>query len=490
MQNWLQKRVLLSGGKTALYYQGAQYSFADLKAQADTWSEKLQGLSLPPKAPVGILGANTLATYTLILACWQLGRPIALFNFRLAPAELTTQLKDAQPAVLLVDDSLPDWPGTLAHLPGPILSYPQLAQGPRASFTPVAEFNNHQVADVMYTSGSTGTPKGVLQTFGNHFYSAIGTGLNFKLTSDDAWVCAVPLFHISGLSILLRSLIYGLGVYLEPKFDPVHINQILVDQQGTIVSVVPYMLQQLLAHLPAGAHYNPHFKCLFLGGGPIDPQTLERCVQRGIPVVQSYGMTETASNVVALSFADAPNHIGSAGKALFPVDLAIDSAHPQTPGEILLKSPTLAPGYLHQPAAYQAKFTAAGWFKTGDVGYLDEAGFLYIKGRLDTMFISGGENIFPNEITAVYSAFPGVAQVAVIGQIDAKWGAVPVALIKPEAAVQLAAAALRQFGQARLAHYKVPKRFYQVADLPKTGNGKLDLAALKRLDLASLPVIS
>ncbi|GAF40343.1 O-succinylbenzoic acid-CoA ligase [Agrilactobacillus composti DSM 18527 = JCM 14202] len=288
---------------------------------------------------MGILGANTLATYTLILACWQLGRPIALFNFRLAPAELTTQLKDAQPAVLLVDDSLPDWPGTLAHLPGPILSYPQLAQGPRASFTPVAEFNNHQVADVMYTSGSTGTPKGVLQTFGNHFYSAIGTGLNFKLTSDDAWVCAVPLFHISGLSILLRSLIYGLGVYLEPKFDPVHINQILVDQQGTIVSVVPYMLQQLLAHLPAGAHYNPHFKCLFLGGGPIDPQTLERCVQRGIPVVQSYGMTETASNVVALSFADAPNHICSAGKALFPVDLAIDSAIPRPLGKFCSRVP-------------------------------------------------------------------------------------------------------------------------------------------------------
>lgn len=480
MENWLLKRAQLSSDQPALYFQDHALTFKALANEVQEWAEKLNNLTLRPKSPIGLIGTNTKTTYCLILAIQQLGHPVALFNFRLSPAELLQQVQDAQPSILLVDDTLPQW----QKLPES-LSYQALNQQQRQSYPPIAEFDNETIADIMYTSGSTGRPKGVLQTFGNHFYSAIGTGLNFKLSSDDAWICAVPLFHISGLSILMRSLIYGLTVYLEPKFDAQRINYLLQQAPTTIVSVVPYMLKQLLATLPESAHYQSKFKGLFLGGGPIDRKTLEICEARQIPVVQSYGMTETASNVVALNFKDAPQKIGASGQALFPVQLRIS---PQ--GEIQLKSPTLAKGYLHQTAAFEQKFTTDHWFKTGDIGELDTQGFLYVKGRVDTMFISGGENIFPNEIEAIYSHYPGIQEIVVTHQKDPKWGAIPIALIIPEKGASLTAKSLTDFGREQLTHYKVPKAFYQLTQLPKTGNGKLNYAALNTLELVKSQQLS
>lgn len=480
MDNWLLKQTQLSRQRPALYTADTMLTFEALAEEVKGWAEKIHSLALPAQSFIGLVGPNTKATYELILACQQLGHPVALFNFRLSPAELNQQLNDAKPTVLLIDDTLSQQPPlTLAS--GPILTFSALADRAGLSYEPVATFEADQVADIMYTSGSTGRPKGVLQTFGNHFYSAIGTGLNFKLTQDDAWICTVPLCHISGLSILMRSLVYGLAVYLEPRFDPDHLNALLQHSTATIISVVPYMLKQLLAKLPTDAHYQPNFKGLFLGGGPIDTTTLQRCQSRNIPVVQSYGMTETASNVVALNFKDATRKLGSSGQALFPVRLRI-----ATNGEIQLKSPTLAKGYYQQTEKFHGKFTSDHWFKTGDIGRLDEEGYLYVLGRADTMFISGGENIFPNEIETCYSHYPGIKEILVTHQPSAKWGAVPVALVVTDRTCGLAIPALKTYGRQRLAHYKVPVAFYRVPKLPKTGNGKIDYRQLKTIDFSKL----
>lgn len=482
MENWLLKRARLSPDRPALYTPDTQLTFSALAAEVHTWAAKMASYPLKAQRFIGLLGPNTKATYSLILACQQLGYPVVLLNTRLSPEELQWQINDADPQLLLVAD--PAQTATLTLPDGQLVTYDALAQQKPSTYTPVAEFSLDTVTDMMYTSGSTGRPKGVLQTFGNHFYSAIGTGLNFGLTQEDVWICAVPLFHISGLSILMRSLVYGLAVCLEPKFQADTINTLL-QQKATLISVVPYMLKQLLKHLPEKAHYQANFKGLFLGGGPIDAQTLRTCQARQIPVVQSYGMTETASNVVALNFADAPHKLGAAGQALFPVTLRIAKS-----GEIQLKSPTLAVGYHHQAQKYAAKFTPDHWFKTGDVGYLDDAGFLYVQGRTDTMFISGGENIFPNEIEACYQSYPGIEAIVVTHRSNAKWGAVPVALIVTEPKASLIAKKLRDFGRQRLAHYKVPVTFYTVKSLPKTGNGKIDYAQINTLNLSQLTTLS
>lgn len=480
MENWLLKQARLSGSKPALYYQDRMLTFQEVSQEVQNWAEKIKACSLESKGFIGVLGANTKTTYFLILAIHQLGYPVVLFNFRLSEAELQQQLDEAAPLLLLTDPQLSQW-ATLTYEKGLLLTYDQLHEQTGVTYVPVATFDNDQLADMLYTSGSTGRPKGVLQTFGNHFYSAIGTGLNFQLTNEDAWICAVPLFHISGLSILMRSLVYGLAIYLEPKFDAARMNALLRTQTATIVSVVPYMLKQLLKQLPETAHYQPKFKGLFLGGGPIDPKTLQQCKNKNIPVVQSYGMTETASNIVALNFQDAQTKTGAVGQALFPVQLRLSTKH-----EIQIKSPTLAIGYYHQETAYQAKFTEDHWFKTGDVGEIDSEGFLYVRGRLDTMFISGGENIFPNEIEACYSHYPGIQEIVILPQTDAKWGAIPVALIVWDQGTPLNENELVQFGRKNLAHYKVPTTFYLVPTLPKTGNGKMDYATLQKLDFATL----
>lgn len=482
MENWLLKRDQLSGSQIALYYLDQAITFHELTNDVTRWAEKLTGLNLPNNRPIALLGTNRKNTYELILALQQLQHPVVLLNFRLSRKELQTQLDDADPALLIVDDHLFQW-SDLKIKSGLVLSYPKLIQQRSEPFTPKPEFQNAALADIMYTSGSTGKPKGVLHTFGNHFYSAIGTGLNFNLTDKDAWICTVPLFHISGLSIMMRSLIYGLAVYLEPDFSAPRLNQILANESATIISVVPYMLKKLLGALPENGHYQPEFKGFFLGGGPIDSQTLEICKAHHMPVVQSYGMTETTSNIAALKFRDAGQKIGSAGQALFPVQLRIEPENNQGIGEIQVKSPTLAKGYLHQPDAFKAQFTPDHWFKTGDVGLLDNEGYLYLKGRKDTMFISGGENIFPNEIEAVYTQYPGIQEIAVTHRKDPRWGSVPIAYLVAEPGISLDAAALKTFGRERLAHYKVPDTFYLLDNLPKTANGKLDYGAIFALEI-------
>ncbi|ERK43685.1 hypothetical protein HMPREF0495_01383, partial [Levilactobacillus brevis ATCC 14869 = DSM 20054] len=175
----------------------------------------------------------------------------------------------------------------------------------------------------------------------------------------------------------------------------------------------------------------------------------------------------------ALNFADAPSHVGSSGKPLFTTQLQLT---PQT-HEILLKTPALAAGYLGQPAKFAAKLTADGWYHTGDVGHLDEAGFLYVDGRLDDMIISGGENIFPDAIEAAYQSAPGVRDIAVVGRSDAEWGMVPVAFVVSDHPLDVAA--LVAFGRQHLAHYQVPQTFIPVVEIPHNGNGKVQRAKLR-----------
>ncbi|MDN6436375.1 AMP-binding enzyme, partial [Lentilactobacillus parabuchneri] len=226
-----------------------------------------------------------------------------------------------------------------------------------------------------------------------------------------------------------------------------------------------------------GNVYNVHFRCMLLGGGPIDLETLKDCRQLTIPVVQSYGMTETCSQIVALNDADADSRIGSVGKPLFLTQLKLAEKNQ----EVLLKTPALTVGYLNRPQALPDKLTADGWYRTGDIGHFDSDGFLYIDGRIDDMIISGGENIFPDEIESVYLQRPDVDEIAVVGVDDSKWGQRAVAFVVGNQPIS--EPELIQFGRQRLAHYKVPKQFIQIDQLPMNAGGKVQRFKLKlRID--------
>lgn len=462
MTNWLQKRVRLSPKETALVFEGKEETFAEINEAVEQLAGKLFARGIRKDEMVAILGKNDRMTFLLIHALQQLGAVTLFLNNRLTKKELAFQLANAKVKQVFFAD-------TFAEKVVDGISYTELQQTNYLKPELLETWELSRVASVMYTSGTTGKPKGVMQTYENHWWSAVASALNLGLTEKDSWLCAVPIFHISGLSIMMRSVIYGIPVYLEEHFDEEKITQLLESGKISTISVVTSMLERLLKiH---GGSYHPNLRTVLLGGGPASKAVLEICKQRNIPLVQSFGMTETASQIVTLPPKDALTKIGSSGKALFPAEVKIADD-----GEILLKGPSITPGYLHNETATKAAF-ADGWFKTGDIGYLDEEGFLFVLERRSDLIISGGENIYPTEIEHVIATYDAVKEVAVVGKPDDKWGSVPVAFIVAEQTFD--EAELRAICQTNLASFKIPKQITIVDNLPKTASGKIQRNKLK-----------
>ena len=458
-QNWLLKQAATQPNQIAIDDGNERPSFAELKKQVEILVGKIDHLN--PGSRVGLLATNTLMSYKLALAIMCSGRTIVWLNWRLAGEELERQIKDSGLQLCLVENSL--WRSGMTN---PFKSYSAflITNADPGELIPV--FKSDWVASIMYTSGTTGKPKGVLQTFGNHFYSAVSSALNLGLSSADKWLCVAPIFHISGFSIIMRGLIYGMTVRLVEKFRAEEIERILANETVTIMSVVPFMLKKLIQQQnKTNTHYNSAFRCMLLGGGTIDREMLEICLQRSIPVVQCYGMTETCSQIVALRSVDALLKLGSVGQPLFSTQLKLSKD-----GEILLKTPALTPGYLNLPNKLPSKMID-GWYRTGDIGHLDKEGYLYIDGRADEMLISGGENIFPQEVEQVYQRYPQINEVAVVGQNDSVWGQVPVAFVVSDR--RLSPTKLMNYGYEHLARYKVPQHYIFVSELPKNASGKI-----------------
>ena len=458
-QNWLLKQAATQPNQIAIDDGNERLSFAELKKQVEVLVGKIDHLN--PGSRVGLLATNSLMSYKLALAIMCSGRTIVWLNWRLAGEELERQIKDSGLQLCLVENTL--WRSGMTD---PFKSYSAflITSADPGELIPV--FKSNWVASIMYTSGTTGKPKGVLQTFGNHFYSAVSSALNLGLSSADKWLCVAPIFHISGFSIIMRGLIYGMTVRLVEKFRAEEIERILANETVTIMSVVPFMLKKLIQQQnKTNTHYNSAFRCMLLGGGTIDRETLEICLQRSIPVVQCYGMTETCSQIVALRSVDALLKLGSVGQPLFSTQLKLSKD-----GEILLKTPALTPGYLNLPNKLPSKMID-GWYRTGDIGHLDKEGYLYIDGRADEMLISGGENIFPQEVEQVYQRYPQINEVAVVGQNDSVWGQVPVAFVVSDR--RLSTTKLMNYGYEHLARYKVPQHYIFVSELPKNASGKI-----------------
>lgn len=465
-QNWLLKQASTQPDKVAVTDGTSTLTFRQVKDQVEQIAGKLNQLHPGPR--VGMLADNSIESYKIALAILCSGRTIVWLNWRLADEELQRQISDSSLAVCLVADSL--WQSTMDER---FVSYQGLSNSTARRTALIPSFDYDRVASIMYTSGTTGAPKGVLQTFGNHFYSAVSSALNLDLTSDDEWLCVAPIFHISGFSIIMRGLIYGMTVRIVDKFRALKVENILVNEPVTIMSVVPFMLKKLLARLTEShRHYNHAFRCMLLGGGTVDRPTLVKCQKLSIPVVQCYGMTETCSQIVALRAQDALRKLGSVGQPLFTTQLKLSKS-----GEVLLKTPALTPGYLNLPEKLPAKMVN-GWYQTGDIGHLDSDGYLYIDGRRDEMLISGGENIFPEEVEQVYQQYPGIDAIAVVGKTNPEWGQVPVAFVVSQQ--QLDPQKLIHFGYQHLAHYKVPHQYIKVFSLPTNASGKVQRFLLRQ----------
>jgi O-succinylbenzoic acid--CoA ligase len=327
-----------------------------------------------------------------------------------------------------------------------------------------------------------GRPKGVMLTYGNHLWSAVGSALNLGLRGDDRWLACLPLFHVGGLAILMRSVIYGVSVVLQRGFDPAAVNRAIDDEGVTIVSLVSSMLQRML-EARGERPYPPGLRCVLVGGGPVPRPLLEECARRGVPAVQTYGLTEAASQVATLAPEDALRKLGSAGKPLLPIELRIEGEDGKVlpagePGEIVVRGPVVTPGYLNRPEETK-RVLRDGWLHTGDFGRLDEEGYLYLLDRREDLIVSGGENVYPAEVEEVLESHPAVLEVGVAGLADERWGRLVAATVVLRPGEAASEEELLAFCRARLAPYKLPKRLRFADGLPRNASGKLLRRALR-----------
>jgi len=302
------------------------------------------------------------------------------------------------------------------------------------------------------SSGTSGDPKPVELTARNHCWSAIASALNLGVERDDRWLCCLPLNHVGGLSILIRSSIYGTAAVIHDGFD---CDRVAAALERGEVSVVSLVSTQLVRLLDAGAAVGVP-RLLLLGGGPVPGDVLTEALGRGATVVQTYGLTEACSQVCTLAPDEAVTHAGSAGRPLEGIEVVVER------DEILVRGPVVAPGSV----------AADGWLHTGDLGRIDDDGYLRVEGRRSDLIVTGGENVRPERVEAALRTHPGVVDVGVAGRDDREWGQIVVAFVVAEPS-GLDEGELLDHARAILAPYEVPKRVIRVDELPRTASGKL-----------------
>lgn len=460
--NLLVKRASLTPNRLAIICEDQQMTFLQLQQEAIDFAEKLHALGIQKGMRIAILASSSPKLVTVLHGCMQLGCELVLLNERLTKEELSYQLNDSQSDVLLVDRLNRD----IEHANK--LSFEQVKVAGNKPFKINSEWSKDRTITIMYTSGTTGKPKGVRQTLENHVMSATGSAFNLGVAANDCWLCAMPLFHISGFSILMRSVLYGMSVSLHTKFDADKAIGEIMNGTVTRMSVVAVTLERMISALEdRNLSFPDTFQSMLVGGGPVPRDYLERAIKCNIPVLQTYGMTETSSQTTTLSSEDAIRKLGSAGKPLFFADIRISGE--KEIGEICIKGPHVTQGYIG--AASSKDPQEDGWLRTGDIGYIDDEGYLYVVDRRSDLIISGGENIYPAEVEQAIVKHSAVKEAGVTGIQDDKWGQVPIAFVVLKS--EVAEDELKSFMKTQLATYKQPVRYYFIEELPRNASNKI-----------------
>ncbi len=454
-------------------------TFARFDHLAQTCMDGLSAVQISAGSYCAILAQNSIEYAALLFAVARLGAVAVPLNTRLSPGELRTQLEQIDPILVLADRENLEMARQVTPRVSPIESLVQ------QSATTIDDQNDIQIEPettsyVVFTSGSSGIPKGVELSFGNFYFNALGSNENLPVFAMDTWLLSLPLFHVGGIGILFRCLLAGARTFITSRFDPDSANHLIDSGEVSHLSVVPTMLVRLLESrnrrpLPSS------LKSVLLGGAPVTAPLLAMIRDLHIPAVISYGLTETASQVTATSLPDSPDHLQTSGKALRYAEVKIDSE--SNVGEICVRGKIVCNGYLGNKSMTAAE---DGWLRTGDIGSLDNDGYLTLLGRKDEMFISGGENIYPVEISAVAEAMPDIIAAAVVPVEHHSWGCRPVLFVEVRQGAALDHQRLLDQMGLSLAKYKLPDRIFVLDQLPRTALGKVDRQELIRMAIAAM----
>src|ERR1700742_629163 len=498
LADMIRVRAASRGDATAFEFEGRRTSFAEFDRKTNQVANALIALGVKPRERIAYLGKNSDHYFELLLGAMKANVVMAPVNWRLAGPEVAFIVSDCKAPVLFVGPEFvtqvrnikPQLPSvrTIITTEGGAPEWQDFAawRNAQSGDDPKVAIAPKDIAIQLYPSGTTGKPKGAMLSHAN-FLNLVRAGGTERpawntWTEDDVSLVAMPIFHIGGSGWGTLSVYHGATGVIAREFDPTKVLDFFEQSGITKLFMVPAAMQFVVRQPRARQVDFSRLKYMLYGASPIPAALLKECIEVfKCGFVQMYGMTETTGTIVALPPEDhieGLERMRSAGKALPGVEIAILDADgkrlpPGEVGEIATRSGSNMAGYWNLPEATAKALDADGWLRTGDAGYMDQDGYLYIHDRIKDMIISGGENIYPAEVESAICDHPDVAEVAVIGVPDVKWGEAAKAGVVVESGKTARSSEIVNFIRERLAGFKTPKSVDFIEALPRNASGNI-----------------
>jgi acyl-CoA synthetase (AMP-forming)/AMP-acid ligase II len=490
------RRATVRPDAVALEFEGTTRTYAEVSERVERLAQALLAGGATAGDRIAYVGFNHPALLETFFATTLFGGTAVLVNPRLSPTEVQFIVEDSSASVVVYGGDQLAAAERLAHAvsglrliavegeDGPGERYEHvLASG---SAEPVdAEVDDDDVALIMYTSGTTGRPKGAMLTHRNLTFQYLNAFTGTDLRQDEVMLSVAPLFHIAGLNMTtIPTFMMGGRIIIHRSFSPQDVLDEISRSGVTGSFMVPAMLD-FLAQDPGFDEADlGSLRSIVVGGSPLPERSIRLWQDRGVKVVQGFGMTETAPGVCLLEASDALSHAGTAGRPHFFAEVRVvdpvtgEDVEEGTAGEVWARGPQVMKGYWNREEATAAALEG-GWYHTGDIAVRDAEGFFTIKDRIKDMYISGGENVYPAEVENALLSLDGVAEAAVVGVPDERWGESGLAFVVASDGTSLDGEQIRTHLTELLAKYKVPKQVRLVEELPRTSTGKIRKTVLR-----------
>ena len=488
--SWIHRQRVKSRDRVAIIHGDRQITYDALAERIDRLSNALHERGVRKGDRVAYLGGNHIAFLETFFACGQLGAIIVPINTRSAPPEIEYVLDDSATEVLVFDTRMRDlaragsWSSGVRHrlhIDGEAYEAVESYEDALQAGSPKTRDDLVTRADpamILYTSGTTGRPKGAVLTHGNFTWNSMNVLVDYDLTSSSTTLLIAPMFHVASLGMgALPTLLKGGRLVLHNEFVPADVLSDIAHHQVTLLSGVPTTFQLLAEHPDWEAADLSSLQMISCGGSQLPRRVSDAYVNRGIAFSMNYGMTETSPGCTYTPSRYAGERGGASGLSHFFTDVRIMNDDGEflpagEVGEIVIEGPNVIPEYWRKPEA-TAESRRGEWFRSGDLGYLDEDGFLYVSGRAKDMIISGGENIYPAAIEQMLMEIADLDAVALIAKPDEKWGEVPLAVVVTKSGNDIDIDTLRTHLEGRCAKFKMPREVVRVDEMPRTASGKI-----------------
>lgn len=490
--DWVATSAGAFGGKPATVdlASGRRRNFAQWHDRVAQVAGMLRAKGIEQGDRVGVLAMNSTDILDIMFACWRIGAIHLPLNFRLTADELTFIVGDAAPKLMILDDDFAETGNAVREKTDVAEWLAMDGVGGDTAFEravaeaePIAgqvDLTLDDLCCIMYSSGTTGLPKGVTLSHGNFFYAVVNAAPSFRSSFDMVSLTSMPLFHIGGLAAFSTTTAYfGATTIIQRAFDPTEALKIIDDPDHGVTHyfAVPAIWNALKAHPEQPNVDFSRIRTASSGAETVPGPLVQWWKDRGVTIQEVYGMTETTGGVCLLDESVIPERIGSAGKAFrhAPVAILDDDGNPVPTGEIgeiCMGGPQITPGYWQREDANEAS-RFGPWFRSGDIGRIDEEGFIYVEDRVKDMYISGGENVYPAEVENILYEIDAISEVAVIGVPDSKWGETGCAVVAVKDGEALTLADIARHCEGRLAKFKQPAHMATIDALPRNATGKV-----------------